>query len=720
MPVPSRKRIFARSAASVFVGRAAEIERLTGLVNGSLQLNGLLMPAVPGAGASELLRQVYDRSFYENNGTVPFYFAFRKDESDGDAARRFVHQFILQSVAFSRRDPYIIGMSAGLAELSELAMPKDGPWIDRLVETCGREYSSNHDGSYLRNCLSAPVRAESNGVRVAAFIDDVHNAAHGSRILADLCEIFAASENRYVLSGRRRYFADASDLPSLNIDVLPFSASGALIEGLARQSHIPINEASRDLISIQLQGNPTVIEHFFRSAADLGTQLESFENVEKAYSDSLYNGNIRKFFDAKISAAFPLNFDIRAALSLLNDSAEARPDGLSLESWRRGLGLDDEAFYGAMNNLHISEILDIDSNAVVTPNNIVLTDYIGTRFRLDVAGENAALNYGRTLGGFIARAPEIMARFYRTNAAIGLRDVLSLFRSQVVPAALLDYALFKDEYKGAPDIEILRDIRSADETIELPKVFFVADAADFYAPLEMITERVRSAVALGRDRAENETVWIAAEVDSKLEASKEAAEFWSDRLEMAALMCDLRNYRIWLVAPEGFSDEALGVLRQRNGYGSNRKQFELLKEFIGVPEGAQIAREYEVVLPMGEDAELIAANAAEDIAKRHNFDSHSINQIKTAIVEACINASEHSLSPDGKIYQKFTVDQEKMVITISNRGLKLSGMTAPEPEAGGSRRGWGLTLMRRLMDEVNIEQVDDGTRISMTKYLKVE
>jgi anti-sigma regulatory factor (Ser/Thr protein kinase) len=43
-----------------------------------------------------------------------------------------------------------------------------------------------------------------------------------------------------------------------------------------------------------------------------------------------------------------------------------------------------------------------------------------------------------------------------------------------------------------------------------------------------------------------------------------------------------------------------------------------------------------------------------------------------------------------------------------------------QTEAGErtGRRGWGLELIRRLMDEVRVEQVDDGTRILMTKYLR--
>jgi serine/threonine-protein kinase RsbW len=189
---------------------------------------------------------------------------------------------------------------------------------------------------------------------------------------------------------------------------------------------------------------------------------------------------------------------------------------------------------------------------------------------------------------------------------------------------------------------------------------------------------------------------------------------------MVALVCNFRNYKIWLVAPEGFAPEAIEILRQRNAFGSSKKQIELLIDFLGAKEsvGEKVKpNEYEIIVPMSEDAEMIAAQAVEEIARRHNFGSRAINQIKTALVEAYINASEHSLSPDRKIYQKFVVEDDKIIITISNRGLRLDDKTAKEitPEEG--RRGWGLKLMKSLMDEVKFEQTDDGTRILMTKFI---
>jgi len=130
-----------------------------------------------------------------------------------------------------------------------------------------------------------------------------------------------------------------------------------------------------------------------------------------------------------------------------------------------------------------------------------------------------------------------------------------------------------------------------------------------------------------------------------------------------------------------------------------------------------------MVVPMGEDNELIAASTAEQIAKRLTFRPEAINQIKTAVVEACINAFEHSFSPDRKIYQRFRLESDRLVVTISSRGVvptNLNGASSrPDTnEAAEERRGWGLKLIRTLMDEVEFEKVDDGTSLRMTKYIR--
>jgi anti-sigma regulatory factor (Ser/Thr protein kinase) len=122
------------------------------------------------------------------------------------------------------------------------------------------------------------------------------------------------------------------------------------------------------------------------------------------------------------------------------------------------------------------------------------------------------------------------------------------------------------------------------------------------------------------------------------------------------------------------------------------------------------------------------AHTVEEIARRLNFRAGAINQIKHAVVEAFINASEHSLSADHKIYQRFRLENDKLVITISSRGIVPVGVDARNDEIGpgseetqaasANRRGLGLTMIKTLMDEVEFERVDDGTRLRMTKYLR--
>jgi serine/threonine-protein kinase RsbW len=222
-------------------------------------------------------------------------------------------------------------------------------------------------------------------------------------------------------------------------------------------------------------------------------------------------------------------------------------------------------------------------------------------------------------------------------------------------------------------------------------------------------------------------MWLAADIESKLAVDVEIARAWCDRLEHMAERLGFSRFQIWLISNEGFSEDAGRLLERRKAFGSSRQQLGLLAARLGETVVSAIVQsdpdEFLMVVPMGEDNELIAANTAEQIAKRLTFRPEAINQIKTAIVEACINASEHSFSPDRKIYQRFRVESDRLVITISSRGIvpaNLNGANSGSEakEAAEERRGWGLKLIRTLMDEVEFERVDEGTSLRMTKYLR--
>ena len=159
------------------------------------------------------------------------------------------------------------------------------------------------------------------------------------------------------------------------------------------------------------------------------------------------------------------------------------------------------------------------------------------------------------------------------------------------------------------------------------------ELAAFYPPIEQAADQERCAVAHGFDAGQysdaSEVVWLAAEIESKLEAGRGITEVWCDRLMQVARVCGFQRVRLWLVAPEGFTAEASELLNEREAYGSSRHQLELLTARINAASAAMAprdcARRVEMVIPMGDDTELIAAHTVEQIARRISFTPEAIN-----------------------------------------------------------------------------------------------
>ena len=734
----NRAKVLSHLAAEDFIGRTREMDEVLRYAKGQTDSKGMLVLSAPACGLSEFLRQTYDQLFYEQGDIIPIYFSFSKNDKTAEqVGKRFLQAFLLQVVAFRRGAAHLLDSAPDICEIAEVAVPADGVWIDRLISACESNSRLKDERSFVKQAFSAPLRAKAHEANIFVMFDNfeyVENIKGEINLLDELKEIYERSAVPFVFAGRRRYVLNAIQSGTTrlqNADVLrlrSLETSDAILltEHLAEKTQVKINPQTLDLIIQQFDSNPVSLTSIFLSAQENGKNLDSFQKVEQLYVDSVLGGRICRFFETHVDE-ITANLQIQKKIIDLLANEEKRTP---VETWRNRLNIGETEFRRIINLLHVHEIIRLNSGMVeFSADNQILSDYIEARYRLEIVGEGRALVVGKLLADSLKRAPQTMTRFYRHSSAIGLREILSVFNCQIVPASLLDYKIFKAEHKGAEEEEILELAERENKKITLPQIVYTANCVAFYPPINQFSDDERSAVALGFETGnysdENEIVWITAEIDSKLEASAELTEFWCDRLEMVALMCNFLNYSLWLITPEGFSPEALEILNQRKAFGSSRKQVELLIKQLkaeNLLKERLNPNEYEMIVPMGDDTEMIAAHAVEEIARRHDFQPRAINQIKTALVEACINASEHSLSPDRKIYQKFTVEDDKIIITISNRGVKIppkkqaESITEIEPNEG--RRGWGLKLMRNLMDEVKFEQVDDGTRISMVKYLK--
>ncbi len=131
-----------------------------------------------------------------------------------------------------------------------------------------------------------------------------------------------------------------------------------------------------------------------------------------------------------------------------------------------------------------------------------------------------------------------------------------------------------------------------------------------------------------------------------------------------------------------------------------------------------------MTLPMAPDMEIAASKAATAMAEYMDMPPDKIDEVRMAVVEACINAFEHSRSADHKVFLTFAVvgtsRPETLRITVQDHGLgfdleELEEPTIEEKLKADRKRGWGLKIIQGLMDEVEIESGSNGTMIVMTK-----
>ncbi|MEJ2325094.1 MAG: ATP-binding protein [Nitrospirota bacterium] len=160
-------------------------------------------------------------------------------------------------------------------------------------------------------------------------------------------------------------------------------------------------------------------------------------------------------------------------------------------------------------------------------------------------------------------------------------------------------------------------------------------------------------------------------------------------------------------------------LRETKGY-DNEKARSLIRSQRRTVGGD--SESFEIVIPMTQDAELVAARAVEQLCSRINLKPDLVSQFQLAIIEACLNAMEHSGSYDKKVRLKFSINRERVEISIESPGKAFApeGVGFPTVEeklASGDKRGWGLRLMRELMDEVRFYPTDEGTKVVLVKKI---
>ena len=139
-----------------------------------------------------------------------------------------------------------------------------------------------------------------------------------------------------------------------------------------------------------------------------------------------------------------------------------------------------------------------------------------------------------------------------------------------------------------------------------------------------------------------------------------------------------------------------------------------------------VLKEVELTLALAPEMEVEACEKACAVAEFMSMSADRVDEVRMAMIEACINAIEHSHATDGQLHIHIAVlgDQqpETLQVTVRDSGIgfdpeKLVQPRIEEKINSDSKRGWGLRIIEGLMDSVRVETSAGGTAVIMSKAL---
>jgi serine/threonine-protein kinase RsbW len=745
MTTPDPRRILSRLSDEEFFDRKAELDRLRSFAAAGSRHALLLGDA--RVGKTELLRKCFDRLFKEGAQIAPVYYSLNPYLLDAEKfSRDFLSQFLSQFIALRRGDARLMkAADEPLAIIARAAAPDDYLWVRAMVDSHQRAAASGDAALMIRTALRAPMIAAARAeMRPFVMIDNLHHIADKQDLLSELMlSLESAWESdatapAFMLCGLRRVVTELMPpdeqlygrLELIRIEKMSEEPLEQLIRATADDLGIETSDSTIELMIQQLNRDLFYIRAMLDAAASRGASLKTFMEFERVYTEEVLSGRICQYLGALLRDVAPDSSQRRAALEALALVIEADAP-VPIDAVIERIGVNATDAEDLLRRLDARELLEISYGFARPTNDPVLADYARAKYRSEIVGARRPVAGEELLGEKLKHSYRLMMSRYNRSVEAQLVGMLSRFDFQSVPASLFDMAAFDKRYRAMSRVQIRRALDEEPDRARLPQIVLAHDAGSSEQP--GITWRLFSASGFegGIYSESNEVTWLIALINSKEPLDLETLNRIEQRFETALrgakdrLNPAARAIR-WLISKEGFSAAANERLSALRAYRSTFSQLDLIHDYLiklSTGDQAKPASEFELVIPIENEAELIAARTVEQIARAADFDQEAINQIKTALIEACINAAEHSESPDRRIYQRFAIEDDRLIITVSNKGKTFGSKNNQSPpligvERATSKRGRGLQIIRALMDEVAFERTDDGASLVMTKLLK--
>ncbi len=146
------------------------------------------------------------------------------------------------------------------------------------------------------------------------------------------------------------------------------------------------------------------------------------------------------------------------------------------------------------------------------------------------------------------------------------------------------------------------------------------------------------------------------------------------------------------------------------------------------PQRGSVEKVIELRLPSKLGYERVAMDTASSLARRMGFQDERVESLKTAISEAVTNAIEHGNEHDAamKVVVLLTARNDELIVSVADQGRKPldSDCTTRTPHIAealdrSDKGGWGIWLIRELMDEVEFTTAPSGgNQVRMVIHLE--
>jgi serine/threonine-protein kinase RsbW len=503
-------------------------------------------------------------------------------------------------------------------------------------------------------------------------------------------------------------------------------------------------------VARKVEGNPLYIRSLVWAAKRSGKNFATLRGYADLYAATVMDGSIGALLKGALMLEERTSLRLLYfAVSIDGSGAGSESRSFDVERAAREFSLQVEKVRSSAQSLVLSGALDSALGTYSFAGDSVMADFIRQAYAVALGGASpeevrAGFVGAELVGGYagLGTSPE-------GGFTDGVKRLLGGFKGGTAPSVLFDNVTFALRYNvDSADISGNAD----DSRVIIPEVVGLFDTSGWESREAGPPILVARGFQSGRFDAGNEVVWLVFVKESTGPVNQGDVDNFLRR--SAILRHRFKGVRIvrWMVAHDEFTPEAVARLETDGVYSSDALQLGILGESMaerpssldeagpepGSAEGAGRGRnegladgagapgaikEFEIVLPKSSKAELVAVKAAEEIGSEMGFDADALGQIKAALVEACINAFEHSRSRSGRVHLRFVARADRLIIYIQNRGVGFDGKRdalAPATGATGMprKRGWGIELMKGFMDTVRFERLSDGTKIVLVKYLR--